>query len=68
MVEETRCRHMGYSFQLTASGFFPQTGEHIPWPLLHQSWNTDWNDSAAETYLILAESYPSTPVAENMAS
>ena len=22
----------------------PQTGQHIPWPLLHQSWSTGWNE------------------------
>ena len=22
----------------------PQTGYHIPWPLLHQSWSTGWNE------------------------
>ena len=22
----------------------PQTGEHIPLPLLHQSWSTGWNE------------------------
>ena len=38
---------MGYSFRLTARFFIctiPQTGQHIPRPLLHQSWNTSWNE------------------------
>ena len=24
---------------------FHQTGLHIPWPLLHQSWSTGWNET-----------------------
>ena len=38
---------MGYSFRLTAKVLLctiPQTGLHIPQPLLHQSWNTGWNE------------------------
>ena len=41
--EETRCRHMGYSFQLAARVLLyasSQTGYHIPRPLLHQSLST----------------------------
>ena len=45
--EETRCRHIGYS-PINSKGSFictiPQTGKHIPWPLLHQSWSTGWNE------------------------
>ena len=22
----------------------PKTGQHIPWPLLHQSWSAVWNE------------------------
>ena len=45
--EESRCCHMGYSFRLTARSFIciiPQTGQHIPRPLLQQSWSTGWNE------------------------
>ena len=35
-------------FPISSKGSFictiPQTGEHIPRPLLHQSWSTDWNE------------------------
>ena len=46
--KETCWRHMGYCFRLTARVSFictiPQTGQHIPQPLLHQSWSTGWNE------------------------
>ena len=29
----------------------PQTGQHIPRPLLHQSWSTGWNDGDIEASL-----------------
>ena len=25
----------------------PQTGQYIPWPLLHQSWSTGWNKNSS---------------------
>ena len=35
-------------FPISSKGSFictiPQTGEHIPQPLLHQSWSTDWHE------------------------
>ena len=35
-------------FPISSKGSFiciiPQTGSHIPRPLLHQSWNTGWNE------------------------
>ena len=35
-------------FLINSKGSFictiPQTGQHIPRPLLHQSWNTGWNE------------------------
>ena len=35
-------------FPINSKGSFictiPQAGEHIPWPLLHQSWSTGWNE------------------------
>ena len=35
-------------FPINSKGSFictiPQTGEHIPRPLLHQSWSTGWNE------------------------
>ena len=35
-------------FPINSKGSFictiPQTGYHIPQPLLHQSWSTDWNE------------------------
>ena len=31
----------------------PQTGLHIPWPLLHQSWGTGWNDCRTEENVLL---------------
>ena len=38
----------GLLFPINSKGSFictiPQTGLHIPQPLLHQSWNTGWND------------------------
>ena len=38
----------GLLFAISSKGPFictiPQTGEHIPWPLLHQSWSTGWID------------------------
>ena len=38
----------GLLFPISNKGSFictiPQTGYHIPRPLLHQSWNTGWNE------------------------
>ena len=38
----------GLFFFISSKGSFictiPQTGEHIRWPLLHQSWSTGWNE------------------------
>ena len=38
----------GLLFLISIKGSFictiPQTGGHIPQPLLHQSWSTGWND------------------------
>ena len=38
----------GLLFPINSKGSFictiPQTGQHIPWPLLHQSWSTGWNE------------------------
>ena len=38
----------GLLFSINSKGSFictiPQTGLHIPWPLLHQSWSTGWNE------------------------
>ena len=37
----------GLLFLISSKGSFictiPQTGQYIPWPLLHQLWSTDWN-------------------------
>ena len=38
----------GLLFPISSKGSFictiPQTGYHIPWLLLHQSWSTRWNE------------------------
>ena len=38
----------GLLFLINSKGYFicivPQTGYHIPRPLLHQSWSTGWNE------------------------
>ena len=38
----------GILFKISSNGSFiytiPQIGEHIPRPLLHQSWTTGWNE------------------------
>ena len=38
----------GLLFPINSKGSFiciiSQTGKHIPQPLLHQSWSTDWNE------------------------
>ena len=38
----------GLLFPINSKGYFictiPQTGWYIPWPLLHQSWSTGWNE------------------------
>ena len=38
----------GLLFPISSKGSFiciiPQTGQHIPRPLLHRSWNTGWNE------------------------
>ena len=41
--KETRCRHIGYSYRLTARVLL-YAPPHIPRPLLHQSWSTGWNE------------------------
>ena len=48
MREETRCRHIG-SFICT----IPQTGLHIPWPLLHQSWIHHERTLLPRSYILL---------------
>ena len=35
----------------------PQTGYHIPRPLLHQSWSTGWNEKYAKKRLVLQQCY-----------
>ena len=39
---------LGLLFLINSKGSFiyniPQTGYHIPQPLLHQSWSTGWNE------------------------
>ena len=39
----------GLLFPISSKSSFictiPQTGQHIPQPLLHQSWNTGWNEN-----------------------
>ena len=40
--EETRCRHMGYSFRLTVRVLLYAPSHRRP--LLHQSWSTGWNE------------------------
>ena len=46
--KETRCRHIGYSFRLTARVllYAPSHRQDITYhyPLLHQSWSTGWNE------------------------
>ena len=46
--KETRCRHIGYSFRLTARVFYmhhpTDRKAHTTQPLLHQSWSTGWNE------------------------
>ena len=38
----------GLLFPISSKGSYictiPHTGNHIPWPLLHQSWSTGWNE------------------------
>ena len=38
----------GLLFPTSSKGSFictnPETGQHIPHPLLHQSWSTGWNE------------------------
>ena len=44
--KETRCRHIGYSYRLTARVLLyapSHRQDNIPRPLLHQSWSTGWN-------------------------
>ena len=46
--KETCCRHIGYSYRLTARVLLyapshRQDG-NIPRPMLHQSWSTGWNE------------------------
>ena len=45
--KETCCRHIGYSFRLTARVLLyapSHRQDNIPRPLLHQSWSTGWNE------------------------
>ena len=45
--KETRCRHIGYSYRLTARVLLyapSHRQDNIPRPLLHQSWSTGWNE------------------------
>ena len=46
--EETRCQTHRLLLLINSKGSFictiPHTGQHTPWPLLHQSWSTGWND------------------------
>ena len=32
----------GILFPISSKGSIPQTGLHIPWPLVHQLWSTGW--------------------------
>ena len=43
--EETRCRHIGYSYRLAARVIL-YASSHIPRSLLHQSWSTGWNENS----------------------
>ena len=42
----------GLLFPIKSKGSFictiPQTGEHIPWSLLHMPWSTGWNEKLVE--------------------
>ena len=44
---------LGLLFPISSKVFFictiPQTGQYIPWPLLHQSWSTGWNEKLSIT-------------------
>ena len=43
--KETRCRHIGYSYRLTARVLLyapSHRQDNIPQPVLHQSWSTGW--------------------------
>ena len=45
--KETCCRHIGYSYRLTARVLLyapSHRQDNIPRPLLHQSWSTGWNE------------------------
>ena len=44
--KETRCRHMGYSFRLTARVllYAPSHRQDNTYHGLHQSWSTGWNE------------------------
>ena len=41
-------------FPINSKGSFictiPQTGKHMPWPLLHQSWSTGWINETLNTF------------------
>ena len=41
----------GLLFLISSKGYFictiPQTGKHMPRPLIHQSWSTGWNESSS---------------------
>ena len=49
----------GLLFPISNKGSFictiPQTGYHIPRPLLHQLWNTGWNEKAKTISSIIKE-------------
>ena len=45
-------------FPINSKGSFictiPQTGYHIPWPLLHQPWSTGWNEKMFCVYIYIS--------------
>ena len=54
----------GLLFQISRKWSFicttPQTGYHIPWSLLHQSWSTGWNEIHLTKYIFCSRYYSST--------
>ena len=65
--EETRCRHMGYSFRLAAKVLL-YASSHRQYNtyhslLLHQSWSTGWNDYSGDVIydLYCKRSTPDNP-------
>ena len=55
--EETCCHHIGYSFWEAVRDVvictFPQTGQHIPQPLMDQLWTTGWNGKKPKLQMFL---------------